>query len=172
MFSLGCILLEVIVLHDTGTLSHIRENRSSDPCFHANLDRVQTWCSASKPPISTRRELLLHEIKSLLSKNPDARPTATQLLTRVTGYDIAHLTKFKNSIFDECCRNEFRSREQRENEAVALRQAHQNLQEKADQVTRSRAQLQSVEAAYEAALSELKANLETERKAVEVGPAI
>lgn len=120
----------VLTLHDTGTLTHIGETRSSDPYFHANPDRVETWCSASKPPVSTRRQLLLQEIRSLLSRDANARRSATQLLTRVTGYYIAHLTEFKHSR----CKNEFHTREQREKAASALREADPKLQEKTAEV--------------------------------------
>ncbi len=39
IFSLGCVLLELVILHFTGSLEHVRQNRSNDPSYHANLDK-------------------------------------------------------------------------------------------------------------------------------------
>jgi hypothetical protein len=107
MFSLGCILLEIMVLHERGTLDHIRQHRSPDPSFHANLDQREIWCSTQTQAISYRRRCLAEEVKSMLMEEPSARPTAEQLLIRVTGYDLSHMTNSKHSIFRECCRSNF-----------------------------------------------------------------
>jgi serine/threonine protein kinase len=114
MFSLGCVLLEMVVLHERGTLEHIRRNRSSDPSFHANLTSVALWCTPLQHPRSVRRSSLVHEIKSLLSKDPAMRPTAEQLLLRITGYNLSELVASKHSIFGNCCKSLFVSVAQRQ----------------------------------------------------------
>jgi serine/threonine protein kinase len=114
MFSLGCVLLETVVLHERGTLEHIRQNRSSDPSFHANLTSVALWCTPLQHPRSVRRSCLVHEIKSLLSKDPAMRPTAEQLLLRITGYNLSELVASKHSIFGNCCKSLFVSVAQRQ----------------------------------------------------------
>jgi serine/threonine protein kinase len=107
MFSLGCVLLETVVLHERGTLEHIRQNRSPDPSFHANLSTVSLWCAPLLPPRSVRRSYLVQEIQSLLVKDAAMRPTAKQLLLRITGYDLSGSTASKHSIFGDCCKSLF-----------------------------------------------------------------
>jgi serine/threonine protein kinase len=107
MFSLGCVLLETVVLHERGTLEHIRQNRSPDPSFHANLSTVDLWCAALRPPRSVRRSYLVQEIQSLLANDPAMRPTAKQLLHRITGYDLSESTTSKHSVFGDCCKSLF-----------------------------------------------------------------
>jgi serine/threonine protein kinase len=108
IFSLGCILLEISVLHDQGTLHHMRQNRSADPSFHANLNSVDAWLSGPVPrPWSARRVHLVQEIKAMLTRDPALRPTAKQLLVRVTGYDLAHASTSGYSLFSDCCKSQF-----------------------------------------------------------------
>ncbi|KAF2031314.1 kinase-like protein [Setomelanomma holmii] len=106
--SLDCILLEIITLHDRGTLDHIRHNRSSDPAFHENLDQVSTWCRLSIGTTFQRRRLLWYirqEVMALLEKDPMARLTAKQLLHRCVGYDCAEADSHGASVFGDCCRH-------------------------------------------------------------------
>jgi hypothetical protein len=98
------VLLEIVVLHDRGTLEHIRQNRSQDPSFYANLDKVDTWCTTFEPETFSKRYHILQEIKLMLKVDALARPTAKQLLVRMSGYDIAST---KPSIFGDCCANVF-----------------------------------------------------------------
>lgn len=131
MFSLGCILLEILVLHDRGTLAHIRQNRSSDPSFHANLDKLDVWCTPSTRKVPMLWSHISQEIKLLLAKDPATRSTARQALIKLTAYDISYsedtqvsitakqaLIKFtaynrtysedtQVSIFGKCCRGVF-----------------------------------------------------------------
>jgi serine/threonine protein kinase len=117
MFSLGCVLLEVVILHDQGTLQHVRLTRSKDPSFHANLDRVDTWLEGPSPkPLSFRRAYLVSEIKSMLANDPEARPTAKELLIGVAGYDQAQMIQSKHSLFGDCCRSYFMSPKEKKRE--------------------------------------------------------
>jgi serine/threonine protein kinase len=128
MFSLGCVLLEMVVLHERGTLDHIRQNRSPDPSFHGNLNTVNVWCTPLRPPWSVRRSYLVQEIRSLLKRDPAVRPTAKQLLIRVTGYDLSELTISKHSVFGDCCKNLFVTIEQYQADALLHKTELQNLQ--------------------------------------------
>jgi serine/threonine protein kinase len=148
MFSLGCVLLEVVVLHDQGTLQQVRLNRSADPSFHANLDRVNTWLEVpSSKPSSFRRAYLASEIKSMLANDPEARPTAKELLFRVTGYDQAQMITSTHSLFGVCCRSYFISSKEKEREISGyantindihsdLQKAHEELVEKEQEFIR------------------------------------
>jgi serine/threonine protein kinase len=119
MFSLGCVLLEILVLHDQGTLQQLQLNHSSDPAFHANLDRVDGWFEGPSPkPSSPRRASLKSEIKSMLARDPQMRPIAKELFLRVTGYDLAQMITAKHSVFGDCCRSNFMSLEKREREKL------------------------------------------------------
>jgi hypothetical protein len=119
MFSLGCVLLETVVLHERGTLEHIRQNRSRDPSFHANLGIVNTWCTPLRPPWSVRRSYLVQEILSLLVEDPAMRPTAKQLPVRITGYDLSESATSKHPIFGDCCKSLFVSVAQRQVDLLA-----------------------------------------------------
>jgi serine/threonine protein kinase len=144
IFSLGCVLLEIVILHEQGTLRHVRLNRSADPAFHANLDRVNAWFSGplAKPP-STRRAHLVSEITSMLARNHEVRPVAKELLIRVTGYDLAQTVPSKYSLFGDCCRGHFMSSRQmkRHTDTITrmdsdLQRAHDELAEKKKQMIR------------------------------------
>ncbi|KAH7400518.1 kinase-like domain-containing protein, partial [Phaeosphaeria sp. MPI-PUGE-AT-0046c] len=113
IFSLGCVLLEIIVLHDRGTLEHIRQNRSQDPSFHSNLDRVDIWCNMVNDDSRSAMFHVLREIKYMLSKDAAMRPTAHEVLTRVTGYDLADSRSDKQPIFGRCCATSLVSDRQR-----------------------------------------------------------
>jgi hypothetical protein len=142
------VLLEVAVLHDQGTLQQLRLNRSADPAFHANLDRIDAWFKGPSPTAwSSRRAYLVSEIKSMMARDPEVRPTAKELLIRVTGYDVAHMIKAKHSLFGDCCRGNFMSSKEREREKLGytntinhirsdLQRAYENLTEKNQQGTR------------------------------------
>lgn len=106
IFSLGCVLLEIVVLHDQGTLHYMQTHRSPHPSFHANLDRVDAWLKGTDPqPWSRRRAHLVQDIKSMLAHDPSMRPTAKQLLLETTGYDVFQTMNSSYSIFGKCCRS-------------------------------------------------------------------
>jgi serine/threonine protein kinase len=118
----------MVVLHERGTLDHIRQNRSADPSFHANLGSIEVWCTPLRPPWSVRRASLVQEIKSMLVRDPAMRPTAKQLLVRVTGYDLSEMITSKHSIFGSCCRNLFISVEQHRSDALSYKTRIEQLQ--------------------------------------------
>jgi hypothetical protein len=116
------------VLHERGTLDHIRRQRSGDPSFHANLGAVDAWCTPFRPPRSVRRSRVMQEISSMLVKDASIRPTARQLLVRTTGYDLAEVIISKHSIFGNCCKSLFISTEQREADMLSNKSKIEHLQ--------------------------------------------
>ncbi|KAJ4982789.1 serine threonine kinase [Stagonosporopsis vannaccii] len=113
IFSLGCVLLEIIVLHADGTLKRIRDNRPKpNPAFHANLNSLDTWLPFSDG-CTSREHQLIKEVRAMLSKNPQQRPIAQELLRRLI---LANELRMPGepSIFGDCCRVEYVPSEQQE----------------------------------------------------------
>lgn len=123
------MLLEIIILHDRGTLEHIRQNRSPDPSFHSNLGKVDTWCKMVEDDTRCAMFHVLREIKTMLNKDAALRPTAHEILTRVTGYDLADSRPDKQPIFGRCCATSFVSDQQRREEAISTNRKTQLLKE-------------------------------------------
>jgi serine/threonine protein kinase len=121
VFSLGCVLLEVLVMHDRGTLEHIRRNRSPDPSFHANLDRVETWLQPYNRVLSPRRYHLQYEIKAMLSRDPAKRPTVQDLLIKITACDLGRVSPSTPSIFSNCCQRLYIPRQEHEMQTLQLK---------------------------------------------------
>jgi serine/threonine protein kinase len=122
IFSLGCVLLEIIMVQRCGTLEHVRLNRSDDPCFHANLDRINGWLRQSKQRVSSTRDNFLNcEVKRMLAAKPSDRPTISELLASFSAADMAttQLDGFI-SIFGGCCENLLVSKKQHESQVTQL----------------------------------------------------
>lgn len=119
IFSLGCVILEITTLHRTGTLDHIRQNRSADPSFHANLDRVNAWLNWPKAEMSPRSHFLRRKLREMLAVDPDDRPTAKELLVSLTSSDINRGNETTPSIFGNCCKEVFVSRQEHEKQMFA-----------------------------------------------------
>ena len=105
VFSLGCVLLEILVLHNDGTLQRLRaHHRLGDlPVYHTTLDAVDEWLPLSGK-LSARRYNLHREVRSMLSSEADQRPAIDQILSRVTLAD-AMMPNSDHSIFGACCRS-------------------------------------------------------------------
>jgi hypothetical protein len=128
---LGCVLLEISVLQEQGTLDYIRRHRAADPAFHANLNNIGKWLDGPiSKPRSVRRARLVDEIRSMLSPRPPQRPTAKQVLVRLSGYDIAHRVRSNHSIFGDCCKPIFMPFKLHR-EQVTRQKHHENELEKA-----------------------------------------
>lgn len=138
IFALGCVLLEIIVLHDRGTLDHIRHNRSSDPSFHGNLDQVETWCTTLTQETSSTRYHVLQEVRRMLTRDSSRRPTANELLIRVTGYDLADTKPTRQPIFGECCANDFVPSRQLQRGSSSLKDEIRELKAELEEVKKSR----------------------------------
>ena len=122
MFSLGCIILEILVLHHTGSLEHIRQNRSPDPSFHANLDKIDTWLSILGTNSNWRLNMLQWEVKDLLAKKPADRPIASDLLMSIVFYENVWSRQATSMgyVLSACCRDAFISRRQHEEQISEL----------------------------------------------------
>jgi hypothetical protein len=97
-------MLEVVVLHERGTLEHI--GLAQNKKFYANLNHTDQWCTAAKSFRSTEQDLM-HDIKTMLVPDPKIRPTAKQLLIRLTAYDLSHRSGSIPIIFGDCCKSVF-----------------------------------------------------------------
>jgi serine/threonine protein kinase len=99
IFSLGCIFLEILTVHQKASRKSLRENRSStDPGFHANLDRVDTWLTGFSEPM-----LIESEVRAMLSHDPQNRPTAKELIVKFALADRQR-PNGAPSMFKDCCR--------------------------------------------------------------------
>jgi serine/threonine protein kinase len=111
-------------MHERGNLDHIRRNRSPDPCFHSNLDKINTWLKPLNDDISPRRYHLHFEVKRMLSKDPKQRPSMADLLSRTVAADISRCKPPTPSIFNACCRKQYIDREEHEVEISQLKSIH------------------------------------------------
>jgi len=78
VFSLGCVLLKIMTLHNRGSLEFSRQHGTADPSFHANLDRLNTWLGNLSTTVPWQ-----FAIRNTLSADPKLRPTVTDLLERL-----------------------------------------------------------------------------------------
>lgn len=105
IYSLGCILLEILTLDQEGSLDRLRVNRSTkNTAYHANLDRINDWIPL-REDVSPIDYNLIKEIRAMLSRSPNQRPSAQRLLERLEYCDkLSGDTDKAHSIFDSCCR--------------------------------------------------------------------
>jgi hypothetical protein len=54
----------------------------------------------------------------MLAHDPEVRPSAKELLIRVTGYDVSQMITSKHSIFGDCCRSHFISSKEHERDKL------------------------------------------------------
>ena len=94
------------MFHHEGTLQRIRYGQpDTNPAYHANLDKLDTWLPWAANP-SPRRHHLIREVRMMLSKNPDQRPTVDEVLSRIVLCDTM-MNGTKTSIFGDCCRTSY-----------------------------------------------------------------
>ena len=104
-FSFGCILLEILLLHERGSFDQLRKHLTADPSFHSNLHQLENWLQLSCN-VSGRRECHLKcEIELMLSSDPKRRPSARELLHSLTTSNLSHNEASAPSIFGSCCEN-------------------------------------------------------------------
>ncbi|KAF2132066.1 kinase-like protein [Dothidotthia symphoricarpi CBS 119687] len=126
IFSLGCVLLEVFVLQEKGTLLHLRQRRSRrNPLFHANLDRIDEWVSIVETP-DARQNHFVWEIRAMLSSEPKDRPLAADVLARLKICD----DWAKPSIFGACCKTTYVTSQQHQEDMSELVEENENLRVK------------------------------------------
>jgi hypothetical protein len=122
IFSIGCVLLEIVIVQRCGTLEHVRLNRSDDPCFHANLDRIDGWLRHSIQSATSARDNFLNcEVKRMLAANSSERPTISELLVTFSAADMtAAQLDGSVSIFSSCCENLLTSKKRHESKVTQL----------------------------------------------------
>lgn len=119
IFSLGCILLELCTLIKCSTLKPLRDRRPAlDKSFQANLHLVNDWFSGFRN-VSPQLQHLLLEIKRMLWKDPQKRPSATEIRIH-----IGHINYFTpghlQSLFDDCCKTSTMTVSEHKGEMAAL----------------------------------------------------
>lgn len=106
IFSLGCVLLESLTLNLNGSLESLRKLRTSgDTSYHANLDSIQEFLSHTRTvsrDLSPRGSHLVWEIRTMLERDPEGRPTAPELLKRIESCDS--WGRSPSSVFGDCCK--------------------------------------------------------------------
>ncbi|KAJ8105363.1 hypothetical protein OPT61_g10225 [Boeremia exigua] len=108
IFSLGCVLLEILVLHQDGTLDRLRVDRSTrNPAFHANLENIDAWLPTKHPDDMSFCDFhLTKAIRSMLSQTPEKRPRVDQLLDNMRLADMMK-DSTHSSFFEACCRTPY-----------------------------------------------------------------
>jgi serine/threonine protein kinase len=141
IFSLGCILLEILTLDQEGTLDRLRAARSTkNTAYYANLDRVNDWIPL-RDDVSPIDYNLIKEIRAMLSHNPDQRPSAQSLLERLRYCDkISSGTTEAHSIFGSCCRLSLMKKSDHEEQLDDVRTLHytriKEVDERGDELQR------------------------------------
>jgi len=104
MFSLGCVLLEILSLHRRGSLHLLRAYRETNPAYHANVNHLSTWLKTDDINFSRREHYLECEINLMLSADPERRPKAIELLHGIAAHDIYPMEGSTPSVFGDCCK--------------------------------------------------------------------
>lgn len=104
IFSLGCVFVEILCLHRRGSLDHIRRNRSADPSFHANIDKLPMWLHTKDKDFASEVDHPDRDIILMLSTDPVYRPPATQLLNKMATYDRNEKGACTLPLFSHCCK--------------------------------------------------------------------
>lgn len=144
IFSLGCVLLEILVLHYDGTLQRLRKNWSTKgPASHADLTNLDAWLPWTDN-LSPRTYHLFREVRAMLSSEPGKRPLIDNLLSRVSLCDRM-MTGHEYSIFGDCCRTSY----------ITASQHDQSVAKKDHEIRRLKSSLLQQEAANTLSISHL-----------------
>lgn len=114
IFSLGCILLEIVTLNVEGTLNGLRALRTAqDGSFQANLQNIDSWFNFPKSSPGGRRfQHLLLQIRQMLAEDPQLRPTAGEIHELLTVLDQFLASSVSGPLFGNCCSMPFISRQE------------------------------------------------------------
>jgi serine/threonine protein kinase len=156
MFSLGCILLEILSLHRRGSLNILKVHRDANPTYHANVKHLPTWLKIDQNEFSRREHHLECEISLMLSADPKRRPKAIELLHSIAAYDLCEKEALPRSIFGECCKRELLTRLQlKKMMADAAKTTHFT-----EELMKEKAEAKMAQAFYEEEMVHLKVRLE------------
>lgn len=144
MFSLGCVLLEILVLNREGTLDRIRTHRSTkNTAFYANLNRLDDWLPL-QDTVSSMEYHLIKEVRAMLSSDSDRRPRAQDLLHRLNFCDqLDPAENNEHSIFGDCCRNSYVTEKKYKKELARCEEKHGELLRTIEQSKRREIDLKS-----------------------------
>jgi serine/threonine protein kinase len=100
IFSLGCILLEMVVAWNGFSLQTLKKLRpQEDGSFHANLSSIVEWFNVAGFAAADR--FLLCEIRMMLRDRPEGRPTIKHVSERVQLFN--HFLEPQQSFYSDCC---------------------------------------------------------------------
>jgi serine/threonine protein kinase len=100
IFSLGCILLEMVAVsndYSLQTLKNLRQRK--DTSFHANLSSILEWFNVVR--VSVADKFLLCEVRMMLQDRPQSRPTIQHVSERLQLLD--HFLPPAQSFHNICC---------------------------------------------------------------------
>jgi serine/threonine protein kinase len=102
MFSLGCVLLEILAFDRDGSLHRLRPTLpGSNFVYYENLESIDSWLPWSEETDPVRHCLRL-EIRNMLMKDPKKRPSADALLRRLRSCHKS-TDALQSPIFGHCC---------------------------------------------------------------------
>lgn len=121
VFSLGCIFLEILTVVKYGILGPMRMSRPAmDGSFQSNLNSRQEWLQMLNAE-SPHYKHLLCEIEDMLDIDPQKRPTAFELKSRLAFIDQFRLPHETTGIFGFCCATSFLTTQEHADELESLR---------------------------------------------------
>ncbi|KAF2691847.1 kinase-like protein [Lentithecium fluviatile CBS 122367] len=125
IFSLGCILLEMLLIaHGVRFFQHLRDCRSArDKSFQANLKQIQYELDGFD------HSNLRTEIRSMLEREPDERPTVTEIRINFELMDTLAKRKGDEALFGDCCRRPYIAADEHEKRLLEMTHAHQKEME-------------------------------------------
>ena len=165
MFSLGCIVLEILIMNQEGTTTRLRTHRATrNTAYHANLGNLERWLPYHDD-LAPMDHHLTSEIRAMLSLEPGRRPVSPDLLRRLTYYDNMSVRQHDTySIFGSCCRTTYIAEEEHEEKVREWRAGYQKkelaLRQSEEQITQLQAELRE----YKADLCSAELKIEQEKR--------
>ncbi|KAF3032500.1 hypothetical protein E8E12_003714 [Didymella heteroderae] len=134
IFSLGCVLLEIIAFDEDGTLRRLRpESPIARFVYHESLDKLNKWLPWPEDLDPVKHQLCL-AVRTMLSRFPKQRPRIDDLVSRISLCDRM-VEETQDRIFPDCCRVSYFTEQQSESrvrelqvQVAGLRQEVQILQ--------------------------------------------
>ncbi|CAI6335657.1 unnamed protein product [Periconia digitata] len=115
IFSLGCVILEILLICQHDTLEEIRQVRSElDKSFHANLSRITKWVRENLFTATLFEGQLGIIICHMLEEDAGDRPDAGRVCKQLSFIDTDLTDQGRDGLFDKCCRRAFISVEDHE----------------------------------------------------------
>lgn len=105
IFSLACVFFEMIGLCNGYSLKFLKSLRpKKDASFHRNLDSIIHWFNFSGSEVeSPADQQLMALVREMLALNPQDRPTASDVETRLRLIATLRGPKLSSPLWGECC---------------------------------------------------------------------